>query len=201
MSWLETSIMAKRGVARGKAGRATRSPTSSRASIHYVYGPYAEPVLDGRARRRRLGETHDAFEGKIKSETDMPSEMLNFPFLNPQNGPIYVKGAEKGDCLAVYIQSIKPRGPQPVGTTCLIPEFGGLVGTGHTALLNAPLPERVKKIKVDEKRRLLERQASRCPTSRSSAPSAPRRRSRRLPRCSRTITAATWTCPTSAPAR
>ena len=61
-----------------------------------------------------------------------------------------MEGAEKGDCLAVHIRSIKPRGPQPVGTTCLLPEFGGLVGTGQTALLNAPLPERVKKLRVDE---------------------------------------------------
>jgi amidase len=73
---------------------------------------------------------------------------LNFPFLNPQNGPIYVNGAEKGDTLAVYIKSIVPRGPQPVGTTCLITEFGGLVATGDTALLNPPLPERVKKVEV-----------------------------------------------------
>jgi len=35
-----------------------------------------------------------------------------------------------------------------VGTTCLIAEFGGLVATGDTALLNAPLPERVKKVEV-----------------------------------------------------
>jgi acetamidase/formamidase len=95
-------------------------------------------------------ETHDAFEGKITSEDDTPSEILNFPYLNPQTGPIRVKGAEKGDALAVRILSIKPRGPQPVGTTCLIPEFGGLVATGDTALLNPPLPERVKKIRVDE---------------------------------------------------
>jgi acetamidase/formamidase len=60
-----------------------------------------------------------------------------------------VNGAEKGDCLAVYIQEIRPRGQQPVGTTCLIPEFGGLVGTGNTALLNPPLPEKVKKLHVD----------------------------------------------------
>ena len=95
-------------------------------------------------------ETHDAFEGKITSETDQPSKLLNFPFLNPQTGPIFVRGAEKGDCLAVRIISIRPRGPQPVGTTCLLAEFGGLVGTGQTAMLNAPLPERVKKVRVDE---------------------------------------------------
>jgi acetamidase/formamidase len=93
-------------------------------------------------------ETHDAFEGAIKHETDSPSAILNFPFLNPQNGPIHVNGAEKGDCLAVYIKSIRPRGPQPVGTTVIMPEFGGLVATGNTALLNPPLPERVKKLHI-----------------------------------------------------
>ena len=72
-------------------------------------------------------ETHDAFEGKIASQTDRPSEKLNFPYLNPQTGPIFVKGAEKGDTLAVRINAIRPR--EPMGTTCLIPEFGGLVGT------------------------------------------------------------------------
>ena len=53
------------------------------------------------------------------------------------NGPNFVNGAEKGNCLAVYIKAIVPRGPQPVGTTALIPEFGGLVGTTATALLLA----------------------------------------------------------------
>ncbi|TMJ41914.1 MAG: acetamidase, partial [Alphaproteobacteria bacterium] len=37
-----------------------------------------------------------------------------------------------------------------VGTTALIPEFGGLVATNNTALLNAPLPEKVKKMEVTE---------------------------------------------------
>ncbi|TMJ38689.1 MAG: acetamidase [Alphaproteobacteria bacterium] len=73
-----------------------------------------------------------------------------FPFLNPQCGPITVMGAEKGDVLCVHIHSIKPRGPQPVGTTALIPEFGGLVATNNTALLNPPLPEKVKKMEVTE---------------------------------------------------
>ena len=42
-------------------------------------------------------ETHDAFEGRVTSEADRPSDILNFPYLNPQNGPIWVDGAEKGD--------------------------------------------------------------------------------------------------------
>jgi amidase len=148
MSWLETSIMARRGLAKGKPGKIHAITEASQGQYHYVYGPYAKPVLTVDPGAVISAETHDAFEGKIKHETDKPSEILNFPFLNPQNGPIYVNGAEKGDTLAVYIKSIVPRGPQPVGTTCLIAEFGGLVATGDTALLNAPLPERVKKVEV-----------------------------------------------------
>jgi len=148
MSWLETSIMARKGVAGGKPGREHAITEATQGAYHYVYGSYASPVLTVDPGAVIACETHDAFEGKIRHETDKPSEILNFPFLNPQNGPVFVNGAEKGDCLAVYIRSIRPRGPQPVGTTCLIPEFGGLTGTSATALLNAPLPERVKKVEV-----------------------------------------------------
>lgn len=148
MSWFDNSIMARNGVAHGKTGRKHDLTEAVQGKYHYVYGPYADPVLRIDPGDVVTCETHDAFEGKIRSETDKPSEILNFPFLNPQNGPIYVNGAEKGDCLAVHIHEIRPRGPQPVGTTCMIAEFGGLVATGATALLNQPLPERVKKLEV-----------------------------------------------------
>lgn len=149
MSWLQNSIMAKRGVAKGKVNSTHSMTEADQGKYHYVYGPYVEPVLRVDPGAEVSVETHDAFEGAIKSESDIPSQILNFPYLNPQNGPIYVNGAEKGDCLAVYIKEVRPRGPQPSGTTCLIPEFGGLVGTGDTAILNAPLPERVKKVHID----------------------------------------------------
>lgn len=149
-NWLETSYMARKGVARGKAGKRHELTVEKQGKYHYVYGPYADPVLAIEPGDIVVAETHDAFEGAIKTEQDMPSKTLHMPFVNPQNGPIAVKGAEKGDVLCVHIHSIKPRGPQPVGTTALIPEFGGLVATGNTALLNPPLPERVKKMEVTE---------------------------------------------------
>ena len=150
MSWIDTSYMARNGVANGKTGASHHLTEAKQGRYHYVYGPYAEPVLKIRPGDIVIAETQDAFEGKIKKETDSPTALLNVPFLNPQCGPIAVEDAEKGDVLAVYIHSIKPRGPQPVGTTALIPEFGGLVGTTHTAVLNDPLPERVKKMDVTE---------------------------------------------------
>ena len=148
MSWFEQSIMARNAVAKGKPGAKHAITEAVQGKYHYTYGPFAKPVLTVDPGAVVSCETHDAFEGAIKLATDKPSEKLNFPFLNPQNGPIFVNGAEKGDCLAVYIKSIVPRGPQPVGTTALIPEFGGLVGTTATALLNKPLAEYVKKIEV-----------------------------------------------------
>ena len=151
MTWLKKSIMVKKGVAKGKPGNKHTITEKEQGEYHYVYGPYANPVIHVEPGAVITVETHDAFEGKIKKTTDKPSKILNFPYLNPQNGPIYVDGAKKGDTLAVFIKSIKPRGKQPVGTTCLIPDFGGLVGTADTAMLNSPLPEKVKKLVIDKK--------------------------------------------------
>lgn len=115
---------------------------------HYTIGPYADPVLRVKPGDTVVVETHDAFEGKIVDRDTRPSDVLTVPFLNPQNGPIYVEGAEKGDALTVEIQSIKPRGPQPRGTTCLVPFFGGLTSTDKTFTLQEPLPEIVRKVNV-----------------------------------------------------
>jgi amidase len=150
VSWHEQSIMARRGTAAGRAGTTHHLTEERQGAYHHVYGPYAEPVLRVQPGDTVVVETVDAFGGAVRTEADLPSRVLTMPFVNPQNGPIAVEGAKKGDVLAVRIDSVRPRGPQPRGTTCLIPEFGGLVATGATALLNAPLPERVKKVEVDE---------------------------------------------------
>ena len=49
----------------------------------YAFGPYAEPIA-----RVQPGEvldiyTEDAFESRVQSEQDLPTKVLNFPFLNP----------------------------------------------------------------------------------------------------------------------
>ena len=150
MDWLKDSIMARRAVAQGKVGTRHLLSEELQGTYHYVYGPYAKPVLTIKPGDTVEVETLDAFGGSIKSETDIPSEKFSLPFANPQNGPIAVEGAEKGDAVAILIHSIVPRGPQPAGTTVLVREFGGLVGTAQTALLNDPLPERVKKMEVTE---------------------------------------------------
>ena len=150
MEWLSTSIMNSRGVGRTHAGQTHSLTESLQGTYHYTIGPYSEPVLTINPGDRVIVETRDAFEGVIQTEQDLPSEKLTLPFVNPQNGPIMVAGAEKGDTLAVYIESMTPRGSNPRGTCCLIPEFGALTGTAYTAVLNDPLPEKVRKVNLDE---------------------------------------------------
>jgi amidase len=149
--WVRNSILATRSVGRGSGAITHELSEKRQGKYHYTMGPYSDPVLHIRPGDRVVIETRDAFEGVIRNETDKPSDLLRMPFLNPQNGPIMVDGAEKGDALAVYIESMVPRGENPRGTCCLIEEFGGLTGTAYTATLNTPLPEIVRKINIDEK--------------------------------------------------
>jgi amidase len=149
--WSSSSTMAQRGVARGRVGKTHQLTEAAQGSYQYVYGAYAAPVLTVSPGDVVVAETLDAFGGAIKSVADRPSEKLKMPFVNPQNGPILVEGADRGDVLCVRIDRIVPRGPQPVGTSALIPEFGGLVGNAGTRMLNPALPERVMKYEVTEK--------------------------------------------------
>ena len=135
MQWLDHSIMRTRGVAQGRTPDTHLLTEARQGKYHYTIGPYSDPVLSIRPGDRVVVETRDAFEGKVKTEADLPSRVLNMPFVNPQNGPIMVEGAEKGDVVAVYIESMAPRGPNPRGTCAMIPQFGALSGTSLTALL------------------------------------------------------------------
>ena len=148
--WLGSSIMARRGAGRERAPRTHHLTEAAQGKYHYTIGPYSESVLAVQPGDRVIVETRDAFEGAIRTEQDKPTEKLRMPFLNPQNGPIIIEGAAKGDVIAVHIESMAPRGPNPRGTCCMIPEFGALTGTAFTATLNEPLPEKVRKIHIDD---------------------------------------------------
>jgi amidase len=107
----------------------------------YVFSPYAEPIATAQPGDVLDIYTEDAFESRIQSTSDLPTQVLDFPKVNPQTGPIYVEGAEKGDTLVVEILEIKPT--RDFVASAFIPYFGGLTATTTTALLNDPLPEQV----------------------------------------------------------
>ena len=95
--------------------------------------------------------TEDCFAGRVRSESDLVSEVCEFPFLNPQTGPFYVEGAEPGDTLAVHFVSIEPARDWAASTT--VPLFGALTATHTTAMLHEPLPEVVWIWRLDRQAR------------------------------------------------
>src|SRR4029078_3140313 len=94
----------------GAASPRHGSTIEQQAKFHYVYGPYATPTLSIDPGGVVVVETEDAFGGVLNKESDSPTAKLNFPYLNPQGGPIAVKGAKKGDCFAIYIRDVETRG-------------------------------------------------------------------------------------------
>ncbi|MEU4236129.1 acetamidase/formamidase family protein [Actinoplanes sp. NPDC026619] len=91
--------------------------------------------------------TEDCFGGRVRTVDDLPSQVCEFPYLNPVTGPIHVEGAEPGDTLAVHFVSIAPAREWAVSST--FPHFGALTGTHTTATLHPPLDELVWLYDVD----------------------------------------------------
>ena len=60
MAWLEQSYMGRKAVARGKAGKSHLLNKAIQGEYHYVYGPYAKPVMairPGDIASRKKGES------------------------------------------------------------------------------------------------------------------------------------------------
>jgi acetamidase/formamidase len=91
--------------------------------------------------------TLDCFAGRVRSSSDLVSQVCDPRFLNPQTGPFYVEGAEPGDTLAVHFRSIRPRESRGVSTT--VPLFGSLTATQLTPMLHQPLPEKTWVYEID----------------------------------------------------
>ena len=87
MTWFDRSLMARKGVAGGRPGARSSLTVERRGRFHCVCGPYAAPTPEVARGAILAAETRDAFEGKVKHETDSPSAVLRFPFLNPQDRP------------------------------------------------------------------------------------------------------------------
>ena len=118
----------------------------------FVFDYNKEPVLTVEEGESFIVETEDNLSGLIKSENDPLVEKLkNFtkydpPKFNPVHGPIYIKGAAKGDLLEVSIEKIIPA---QTGISAIDPDSGPLsenkkwpeLGEAHIKILkNIPGP-------------------------------------------------------------
>ncbi len=109
-------------------------------AYQFAFSRYVDPVAHVQAGETVALYTEDAFNGKVRSETDIPMKVRG-PYPNPQTGPLYIDGAEPGDTLAVHIISIEPTRDWAV--SALNPFFGGLTSTNLTYTLQPALPDKV----------------------------------------------------------
>ena len=105
----------------------------------YTYSPFHPPIARVRPGETVVIHTVDAFENKMTPDVKSVADVLQFPFYNPQTGPIFVEGAEPGDTLVVRIHEIVPTRDHAV--TGIIPFFGGLTSTAPDPMLQSPLEE------------------------------------------------------------
>ncbi|MFI6294401.1 acetamidase/formamidase family protein [Nonomuraea sp. NPDC050790] len=91
--------------------------------------------------------TEDCFGGRVRTVDDLPSQVCEFPYLNPVTGPFHVTGAEPGDTIALHFVSITPARDWAMSTT--FPHFGALTATHTTAMLHPALEERVWRYDLD----------------------------------------------------
>jgi acetamidase/formamidase len=88
----------------------------------YVWDKSIEPALEvdpGEAVQFHVRDASDEQIGPGSDASDIAK--LDFEHVNPVSGPVYVRGAEPGDVLAVEILEFKP---PAWGWTAIIPEFG-----------------------------------------------------------------------------
>lgn len=101
--------------------------TIRRSQIIYEMSKNCPPVCEAAPGERVRFLTEDAYSGTIKTTRDRyPESMAGRA--NPATGPLYVKGAQPGDTLAVKIVSIKPVGRATMFTG---PRMGAMAGHLH----------------------------------------------------------------------
>jgi acetamidase/formamidase len=108
------------------------------SALLYTFGG-AEPVASVVPGTVVTTRTRDAFAGALSSPGQLPSQVVDSRYLNPQTGPFFVEGARVGDTVAVHFVDLVPRGSWGVSAT--VPFFGSLTSTPLTATLQPPLPE------------------------------------------------------------
>jgi amidase len=94
----------------------------NRSQLFFAFGPDLQPAVRVKQGEEVILETHDCFEGQIKSTQDLVDE-LDWGHVNPATGPVYVEGAKPGDVLRIDLLEMKV-GPQSSMVT--IPGEGAL---------------------------------------------------------------------------
>ncbi len=77
----------------------------SRNQLFYAFNPELTPVVHVQQGEEVILETHDCFEGQLKSENDL-CDNLDWNHINPATGPVYIEGTKPGDILRIDLLKV-----------------------------------------------------------------------------------------------
>ena len=102
----------------------SKSITEQADKGHNRWHPDIPPVVEVEPGETVVMDTIDAVDGQITPETT-PEQLWNVDRkrTHPLTGPVFVKGAEPGDLLAVHVDRVAP---QPIAYTVNFNDFGFL---------------------------------------------------------------------------
>jgi formamidase len=95
-------------------------------TCHNRWHPAIRPAATANPGDTVIFETRDAFDNPFnRSSTPANVAAANLNLVHPLTGPLFVRGAQRGDVLAVTILDAVP-GPDRFGYTVIVPGFGFL---------------------------------------------------------------------------
>jgi amidase len=77
----------------------------SRDNVFFAFSPALTAAARVQQGEEVLLETHDCFQGQLKSEADLITA-LDWSHVNPATGPVYIEGARPGDVLRVDLLEV-----------------------------------------------------------------------------------------------
>ncbi len=80
--------------------------TISRSDVFFAFEKSLQPVARISQNQVVTMETHDCFEGQLKSSSDL-LDKLDWDHVNPATGPVFIEGTKPGDILQVDILSME----------------------------------------------------------------------------------------------
>lgn len=91
-------------------------------AFQYAWDNSIEPALEIESGEAVLLHVRDASDEQIHADSSADDVLrLDFTHVNPVSGPVFIKGAEPGNALAVELLEFRPQG---WGWTAIIPGFG-----------------------------------------------------------------------------
>jgi len=123
---------------------------SRKEVMKYLFSHDLTPEITVEPREEFTIETEDALSGRIRTKDDLPTPALmgdlweRKPRLsNPLSGPVFVKGAERGDVLVVRVIDVIPA---EQGFTCFAPRMGPLGDSVNWTECRGPYTHIIKHI-------------------------------------------------------